>query len=231
MEAVSDIGFRSLCASNGAALVWTEMVRAQSVARKNASTLSLIDTYDAKNINVGVQLFTKSAVELTEALNRIEELSNDPQYDHFKNIVAIDLNFGCPSSDVIRIGCGPALLKRRKKLEEIFGALVKWKESTSLSVKAVGCKIRLGLNEMEQSHKVYLRVADAANTAGLDFVTVHARNAQQKSSDLPSWAAIGEFKDKANMPIFGNGNVFSYEDAVQLQAQSNCDGVMLARAG
>jgi tRNA-dihydrouridine synthase len=109
--------------------------------------------------------------------------------------------------------------------------LVEWKQNNSLgNVGAVGCKIRLGLNSLEQGAKVYMHVVHAANQAGLDYITVHGRHAKQKSSDAPTWAAVGEVKAVANMPVIGNGDVASVEDAEALMKLSNCDGVMIARA-
>lgn len=75
------------------------------------------------------------------------------------------------------------MLKRTKRLTEIFHALVEWKVAVTKlpNIKAVGCKIRLGLNESEQRSQVYLRAVDAANEAGLDYITVHGRHAGQRS--------------------------------------------------
>jgi tRNA-dihydrouridine synthase B len=230
LESVSDIGFRRLCYAQGASMTWTEMVRGDALYRKNQATLELIDTYDPSTLT-GLQLLVKNADGLLSALHRLEELAITDKYKHFNNIAAIDLNFGCPSPDVIREGAGPSLLKRRSKLYEIFNALSAWKKTTTLpNIGAVGCKIRLGLNQNEQDLKIYLPVVTAANESGLDYVTVHARHAKQRSRDLPTWAAIGEIKNISTIPIIGNGDVKSIHDAEQLMKQSNCDGVMIARA-
>jgi tRNA-dihydrouridine synthase len=168
MEGVSDGGFRNMCYRLGVGLTWTEMVRAAAVMKNNAATLDLIDTYSPPEVTpTGVQLLVKSPVELINCLQKIEELAANGLRPHFNNIVAIDINLGCPSLDVIREGgnqyytnCmyrlihysllmkgGPALLKRKKRLGEIFTTLSDWKKSTSLpNIGAVGCKIRLGLN-------------------------------------------------------------------------------------
>ena len=229
MEAVSDAGFRQLCHKLGADFTWTEMVRAQGIIKENPATLDLIDTFD-HNTPVGLQLLVRTANDLEVCLAKVEQLSKIMKYSHFENIRAIDLNFGCPSPAVIKEGAGPSLLKRRTKLVEIFTALKLWQENSSMPhIQAVGCKIRLGLNELEQERKVYLPVIQAANDCGLDYVVVHARHAKQRSRDLPTWAAIGEAKSIAQMPIIGNGNVVTAADAQQLIAQSGCDAVMVAR--
>jgi tRNA-dihydrouridine synthase len=207
MESVSDVGFRRVCHSHcGAAFTWTEMVRASALSRGNAATLDLVDTYD--DTPTGLQLLAKNETEIMGALRRLEELHSSGCMPHLRHIAAVDVNFGCPSPDVIRIGAGPALLKRRAKLRQIFEALVMWRSSSVLSnVSAVGCKIRLGLNKTEADMKVYLPLVDAANEAGLDYITVHARHAAQRSSDLPTWSAIGEVKERARpgLSVIGNG--------------------------
>ena len=111
MESVSDCAYRRVCWDRGASLTWTEMIRARGLARNNKSTFDLIDTFDPE-VLTGVQLMVANEKELSEALEKLERPT-----PHFKNIRAIDLNFGCPSPEVIRIGAGPALLKRRGKLE------------------------------------------------------------------------------------------------------------------
>jgi tRNA-dihydrouridine synthase B len=221
MESVSDHAFRKLCYSQGAALCWTEMIRAAAVCKNNLATLELIDTFDA-NVPTGVQLMVRGADETLKCLHKIESFANgiDKKYiehiggdgtitkelrnfDHFKNIRAIDINLGCPSPEVIKGGAGPALLKRTRKLKEIFDVLVKWKETNSLgSVGAVGCKIRLGLNHVEQSNKVYMQVVELARDAGLDYICIHARHAEQVIRFLSN--AIITFKDRISMNFESN---------------------------
>ncbi len=239
LEGVSDIGFRALCAELGAGLTWTEMVRAQGITKNNGATLALIDTFDQKH-PTGLQLMTKSGKELAEALQKLEDLanSNPEQYRHFRNIQAIDLNFGCPSKEIIRIGAGPALLKRKTKMREILEVLSSWKkkqhdnssDNVFKNIQAVGCKIRLGLNAMESEQaKVYLQVAEIANEVGLDYITVHGRHGQQRSSSPASWKEIREVKAMSRIPVIGNGDVWTKEDMQRMIDTTQCDGVMVAR--
>ena len=166
-----------------------------------------------------MQLLAKSVDELQGALERLEAAAATTR-PHFNNITAVDINFGCPSPDVIRNGSGPAMLKRRARLAELFAALVAWRHDTGLDVRAVGCKIRLGLNQTEADAKVYLPLVDAANEAGLDYICVHARHAGQRSRDPPRWDAITEVKARAAMAVIGNGDVTSYADAAAMRAQT-----------
>ena len=226
MEEVSDVGFRQLCFRLGAGITWTEMVRASGIVRKNKATLDLIDTYDPDTLT-GLQLFAVNERELGVALYKLEQLAVTT-HPHFKNIRVIDLNFGCPSPDVIRIGAGPALLKRVNKMGVMFDKIDYWRKHTTLDIRAVGAKIRLGLNQMEMDHKVYLRLVPAANKH-LDYLVVHARHAKQKSRDAPSWGAIREVKALATIPVIGNGGALNADDARRMMAETGCDGVMLAR--
>ena len=227
LEGVSDVGFRDLCYRNGAGITWTEMIRAAGIVRKNKATMDLIDTHDPETLT-GIQIFAVNERELGVALYKLEQ-SMHSGFPHIKNIRAVDLNFGCPSPEIIRIGAGPALLKRTNKMATMFKVLHDWRRRTELDIGAVGVKIRLGLSQMEQDHKVYLRLIDAAN-ANLDYLTVHARHAKQQSRDPPSWNAIKEIKDLATIPIIGNGDVFGTESAHRMFEQTNCNGIMIARA-
>lgn len=227
LESVSDVGFRALCHKNGAGLTWTEMIRARGIAKRNKSTLDLVDTFDSKT-PTGIQLMVTNERELVDALAVLEELAAT-SHPHFNNIRSVDLNFGCPSLDIIKIGAGPALLKRRNKLRAIFEALADWKKRARLPVGSVSAKIRLGLNQQEQDHKVYLPVVEMANDT-LDHLTIHARHAKQRSRDLPTWSAIGEAKAMAKIPIVGNGDIKTRADALRLRTETGCDGFLIARA-
>lgn len=226
MEGVSDVGFRRLCYEGGAAFTFTEMIRARGIVKNNKSTLDLVDTWDA-DVPTGIQLMVVNERELSQALQRIEELafSTTPR---FANLRAVDLNFGCPSPEVVKIGAGPALLKRRAKMRAIFEALAAFKKTTKLPIGAVGAKIRLGLNEVEQQHKVYLPLVELAGEF-LDYLIVHARHAKQRSRDKPTWSAIAECKRVARLPIIGNGDVVTGEDARRMFDETGCDGIMVAR--
>lgn len=226
MESVSDAAFRRLCWQLGAGYTWTEMIRARGIVRNNKSTLELIDTHEP-DVPTGVQLFVVNEKELGEALEKLDALSAST-HPHFKNVTAIDLNFGCPSPEVIRVGAGPALLKRRAKLRAIFEVLAAWKKTTPLPIGAVGAKIRLGLNRMEQDQKVYLPIVEVANDT-LDYLVVHARHARQESTEKPTWSAIAEVKARARIPVIGNGDVVTPDDWARLQRETGADGAMIAR--
>lgn len=228
LEGVSDAGFRRLCFEQGAGLTFTEMIRARGLAKRNKSTIELVDTFH-KDVPTGVQLMTTSAAELTDALGVLTELAQTT-HPHVENVVAVDLNFGCPSKDIVQIGAGPAMLKRRAKITSILEALKQAKTTTLPGLKSVSCKIRLGLNAKEMEHKVFLPVVEIASGVGLDFITVHARHAGMRSRDPADWSALAEAKTRSRIPVIGNGDVRSRADAERLLALSGCDGFLIARA-
>lgn len=152
-QALSQPGRRPDVDRDGEGGCTRSRVRALSVARgratgcsldgcSNAATLELIDTHDA-DVPTGLQLLAKNEGEVLGALQRLEQLALS-SCPHLLNICALDVNMGCPSQDVIRIGAGPALLKRRAKLREIFIALGAWRRSSVLRVRAVGASCCAG---------------------------------------------------------------------------------------
>ena len=213
MESVSDFGFRKLCHQHGASLTFIEMLYADSIVRKNKATLDLVDSYDPQ-ISTGVQLLASKPLILKKALESVSK---------FSNLSVVDLNFGCPSSAVIRSGNGPALLKRTQRMTEILTVLKK------KSPLPCGIKIRLGLNNTDKSNKVYLRVIEAANTIGLDYLTVHAKTASDSSQAPVDHTALQEIIDHATIPIVGNGFVVDGPSAKKL-LRMGCSAVMIARA-
>ena len=108
LEGVSDLGFRTLCSELGAGLTFTEMCRAERVGLKNKATLDLIDTFDDKHVT-GLQLLASSPSQLWKALETVEHLATTSR-PHYRNIRAIDLNFGCPSPVVINAVLMPIYL-------------------------------------------------------------------------------------------------------------------------
>lgn len=242
LERVSDVGFRRLCFKNGAALTWTEMVYASDFSKGRPSAVNLVDTHDPDTLT-GVQFLIDRTTArdnwgvdtLHRALEALEHGANADRPE-WKNIVAIDLNFGCPSPNLRKRGAGPSQLRRRSKILNIFEALSKWKKETTnlCNIKAVGAKIRLGVNQVEQNHKVYIPVAEAAATANLDYLVVHSRNAEQRSRDEPTWEAIREIKQtvlpSSDLKIIGNGNVKNKSDMEKMMITTNCDGVVVGRS-
>ncbi len=225
MEAVSDVGFRSLCSSLGASFTFTEMVRGASFARQNKSTLDLVDTYEQGP--VGVQLLTKSPDELKKVIEMFFKLRETTEYAHYRNVKAFDLNFGCPNPDLIKIGIGPAMVKRTAKMEALFKTLATTTRAHDDSI-AVGAKIRLGLNAREKEYKVAYRLAPVANEH-LDFFTVHAKHAGQRGREPADWNALKELRDVVTTKLIGNGGALDAASARAMRQETRVDGVLIAR--
>jgi tRNA-dihydrouridine synthase len=219
------------------------MVRASALIRGNAAAAALIDSHDVST-PTGVQLLVTSPDEVTRALDHIKRESEGAQFAHWNNICCVDLNFGCPSPAVIRDGAGPAMLKRRSRVRAIFRALSTWRDKNrctgagTFSPLAVGVKLRLGLTAKEASVGVFLDACRAAADEGLNWVTLHARHAGQRSRDEPDWAAFGAAARAldcngggAERPrLIANGNIFDRLAADSLIDSGVADGVMIARA-
>ena len=142
LEGVSDVAFRRVAHHEGdLAFTWTEMVRAAGLAgRPNAATLDLLDTFDPTT-PTGVQLLAKRPSELVAALSALDALAAGGRglggvdggggggaHAHVRHVLAVDLNLGCPSAAVLREGAGPALLRRRRRVAELFDVLVAWRD-------------------------------------------------------------------------------------------------------
>jgi tRNA-dihydrouridine synthase B len=220
MEGVSDLGFRSICAKRGADLTFTEMIRADALVRNNKATLELIDTHD-RNIPTGIQLIASKPKILQQALEIITKKIQDKSTP-FLNLSCIDLNFGCPSLDIISKGGGPALMKREQRMKDLLHTLKKY------SPLPCGIKIRLGLGNADKKNKVYLRCVKIANEIGLDWIIVHPKTASERSLDPIDIYALKEIIAESKIPIIGNGFVMDGKSAKTL-LDLGCSGVMIAR--
>ena len=238
LEGVSDVGFRAVCHGLGAALTFTEMVRASALVRNNAAAWALIDSHDAAT-PTGLQLLASTPEELTAALQALEAAAASGAAPHLSNLRAIDLNFGCPSPEVLRSGAGPALLHRRSRLRALFRALVRWREGNGLGVLAVGAKLRLGLNAGEARAGVFESACASAAEEGLDWVALHARHAGARSSAPPDWRAFerarralegGAGGGPGRPVLIANGDVRSLGERDALLRWGAAEGVMLGRA-
>jgi len=220
MESVSDLGFRTLCSRRRASLTFTEMIRADGLVRKNKATFSLIDTFD-RSVPTGIQLFVTKPEILKKSLEIIRP-KIDEQDGRFSNLSVIDLNFGCPSPEIIKLGGGPAMLKRTERMKELL--MILQREAPL----PCGIKIRLGMNERERQQKVYLRIVEMANEVGLDYLTVHPKVASDDSGAPIDFAALQEIIDHATIPIVGNGFVVDGQSARRM-LDMGCSAVMIAR--
>lgn len=209
LSEVSDLGFRLLCKHHGAALTSNEMVSASAIARGNKSTLNQIDVVDDER-PCAIQLFGQNTENLVKAAKFCESRCS-----------MIDLNFGCPSHNIVRQGAGAALLQRPNKIKEIV-------EAVSNAVQLpVSCKLRLGIRRSKIN---VVKIAQICESAGAKMVIIHARTLMQGYTGKAEWKWIKTAKENVNIPVIGNGDVRNVEDYASIKLQTGCDGVMIGRA-
>ena len=230
LERVSYVAFRNLCARNGASLTFTEMVRCKSVTA-SMPVVDMMDTVDSAT-PTGVQLLAADARELAACLKAMERAVEDGTRPHWANICCIDLNFGCPKPEIVKYGLGPAMLKNTERVSKMFETLANFKETTSTlkNVGAVGAKVRLGMTRHERLHeRVLSKLMPAANDC-LDWITVHARDAEMLPNEPAVWEEIAAVKAAATprLKVIGNGDVRDCVQARRMREQTGCDGVMPA---
>lgn len=209
LAGITDSAFRRICRSQGAALSYTEMVSAKGLYYKSKNTEALLSISPEEG-PVGIQLFGAEPQMFAYAA---KELCNRPN-------VLIDINMGCPVLKVVKNGEGSALLKT----PELAAACVK--AAVEQTQKPVTVKIRIGFSDVLFDYKAF---SSALETAGAKAITVHGRTREQFYSGRADWDKIKEIKETVHIPVIGNGDIFSAEDAVKMLDQSGCDGVMIAR--
>ena len=210
MAGVSDLPFRLLCREMGAGLVCMEMVSAKAIIYKNRNTGMLMEIHPDEH-PVSLQLFGSEPAIMHEAVGMIK----DRPYD------ILDVNMGCPVPKVVSNGEGSALMKKPELIQEIVAALVK------VSDRPVTVKIRKGFNDASVNA---VECALAAAEGGAAAIAVHGRTREQYYSGEADWEIISKVKEAVNVPVIGNGDVNTPQDAQRMFDETGCDGVMVARA-
>lgn len=209
MAGVTDLPFRLMVAGEGCGLVVSEMVSAKGLVMGGVKTRELLQIGEEER-PVSVQLFGAEPESMGEAAAIVEELGAD----------IIDINMGCPVKKVVGPGAGSALLKDLEKIEAIVSS-VKKRISIPLTIK-----IRSG---WDNSSIVVREVLNVAETAGVDAITLHPRTKAQAFGGRADWSLIRLLKEKASIPVIGNGDVRSPEDARRMVDETGCDAIMIGR--
>lgn len=209
MAGVTDLPFRLLCKEMGCGLVYSEMVSAKGILYDNKNTTELLQVA-AEERPAAIQLFGSDPEILGAMGKKIESYPID----------IIDVNMGCPAPKIVKNGEGSALTKTPELVGKIVKALV---ESQS---KPVTIKFRKGFDD---AHVNAVEIAQIAEENGAAAVAVHGRTREQYYSGKADWEIIRHVKQAVHIPVIGNGDVFTPQDAKELMEFTGCDAIMIGR--
>lgn len=213
MAACTDLPFRLIARERGLGFSFIEMVSAQALVYNNKKTHRLLLTIEGDR-PLGAQLLGCDPEKMGAAAAIIEEMGFD----------LLDLNLGCPVRKVISNGEGSALLKDPAQAEKVFKAV-------RAAVKKIPITVKMRKGFKDESGEEAVELARRAEASGFDAVTVHGRTQHQLYSGKADYEAIGKVKRAVKIPVIGNGDVVTQEDAKRLKEISGCDGIMIGRAG
>ncbi len=209
MAGVTDLPFRLICKEQNCGMLYTEMINAKALCYDDENTKKMLRIEEEEH-PVAVQIFGSEP----EYMGRAAEIMNE-----YPNEI-LDINMGCPAPKVIRNGDGSALMKNPKLAEEVLKAVVK------NSDKPVTLKIRKGWDDQTVNA---VEIAKIAEACGISALAIHGRTREQYYSGKADWDIITEIKENISIPVIGNGDVFTIQDAINMLDKTNCDAIMIGR--
>jgi len=210
MAGVTNIAYRQILKDFGAGLIYTEMISDKGLGYNNHKTLDMLEI-SSNEKPISLQLFGSEIDSMVKAAQYI---------DQYTNCDIIDVNMGCPVQKVVKSGAGSALLQNPEHIYNLMSAIVKSVQ------KPVTVKIRSG---WDHQHINVVEVAKALERAGVSAVAVHPRTKSQLYSGKADWSLIKEVKNAIAIPVIGNGDVQTKEDALRMIEETGCDAVMIGR--
>ncbi len=209
MAGVTDLTFRIICKELGCGIVFTEMVSAKGIYYNDDKTKQLMKI-EEKEHPVALQIFGSDPEIMAKVAMKINGHNHD----------ILDINMGCPTPKIVKNGDGSALMKN----PELVGRIVK--RVVSVSDKPVTVKIRTGWDEDSINA---VEIAKIIEASGAKALSIHGRTREQFYTGKANWKIIKKVKSAISIPVFGNGDIFSPEDAKEMKEITNCDGLMIAR--
>lgn len=211
MAGVTDLVFRVICKEMDCGMVYSEMVSAKGVQHNNKNTKELLKV-DERERPVAMQMFGSDPEIMAEMARKLNE---------YEDIDILDINMGCPAPKIVKNGEGFALTLNPKLVGEIISAVSKASE------KPVTVKFRKGFDDQ---HLNALEIGKIAEESGAKAVTIHGRTREQYYAGKADWDIIKALKEEIKtIPVIGNGDIFTPEDAKNMLEYTGCDAVMIGR--
>ncbi|MCC0641245.1 MULTISPECIES: tRNA dihydrouridine synthase DusB [unclassified Clostridioides] len=209
MAGVTDLPFRLICKEQECGLLYTEMINGKALCYDDENTKKMLKI-EKEEHPVAVQIFGSEPDFMGRAAEIMNEYSNE----------ILDINMGCPAPKVVKNGDGSALMKNPKLAEQVLKAVVK------NSKKPVTLKIRKGWDDNSINA---VEIAKIAEACGISALAIHGRTREQYYTGKADWNIIADIKKNLNIPVIGNGDVFTIEDSINMLDKTGCDAIMIGR--